>query len=489
MPLSIRKEGLGKQQDICLCKMALDPKFVQEVGYQLDPAIWDEWGALIYGFIESYVREYSASPMSILKRMVREKAQIIRDEEQAMGVVRYAGELMKYYEAHKELFNNDKYVRDTILKWVKLRNLTILRDRLDDAVDSGNTEAGEDSLRKYSSVKQVEFTTVDLLNDYSKIAGAFDEEEGELFSFGGDLGQMMGPIYRGDFILVFGESGTGKTFVCLQFGREAAMYSGLSVLYINCENSERRMIQRVYTNMTGRPRKTKEVILPKFVPDTRTYNSDSGEGTVDRWKIAYKKKLLEAPDTRPVTIQKFLSGQAMSANGGQFRLETVAPKELTVSGIEHLLDNLRDYQNFVPDLLIVDYGDLLRPENSREDKRTQIDSIFLGLRSIALSRDICVISPAQSNRDGYGKALKKSNMAENIGNINHASMVLALHHSDEEKERGIMHIRPLKLRDNKESATGVVCIGCMDIGKPIMYSKFANVVNLGDTRRREDDDD
>lgn len=491
MPLSIKKEGIGRQQDMCLCKMALDTKFVKEIGFQLDPAIWDEWGAVLYGFIESYVRQYDSSPMPVLKRMVKEKALTMRDEEQAMGVVRYAGEIQNYYEEHKELFTNDKYVRDLILRWIKLRNLTVLRDKLEAAVDAANPEAGEEALHRYSSVKQVEFTAVDMFTDIDKIARAYEEERGELFTLGGDLGKMTGPLSRGDFILVLGESGTGKSFVCLQIGYDAAIHAGLSVLYINCENTESQMIRRIYSNMTGRPRETKEVNLPKFVADTRTYNTDNSEGVVDKWRIQERRKKLEAPNLERDAMQNFLNNRVMESNGGQFKLQTFAPKELTVSALEHLLDNLRDYQKFIPDVLIVDYGDLLRPENMREDKRTQIDNIFLGLRAIALDRDICVISPTQSNRAGYGKDVKKANMAENIGNVNHASMILGLNHTDSEKERGIMRVKILKNRDGVERAEGVLCLGCMDIGRPIMYSKFLSSVNYnpgGDSKKEEDDD-
>ena len=58
-------------------------------------------------------------------------------------------------------------------------------------------------------------------------------------------------------------------------------------------------------------------------------------------------------------------------------------------------------RNFVPDMIIVDYGDLIRPENSRKDeKRHQLETIYEELRGIAQICECPLWTASQTNRSG-----------------------------------------------------------------------------------------
>ena len=139
--MKLTKSVVGNQQIICLCKMASDYKFCIEVGYQLHPSVWeDNWSAILYGYIESYTRQYNSNAMPVLKQMAKDRADAIADEDTADATIVYARQIQNYYEEHKDLFANDKYIRDTILKWIKERNLIVLRDRITSAIEDGKLE-------------------------------------------------------------------------------------------------------------------------------------------------------------------------------------------------------------------------------------------------------------------------------------------------------------------------------------------------------------
>jgi len=164
-------------------------------------------------------------------------------------------------------------------------------------------------------------------------------------------------------------------------------------------------------------------------------------------------------------------------------MKSYAPLTFSMRDLNKELDDLRDYKNFVPDIVIIDYIDLMRPDNPREDKRIKVDGLYLGARSVALDRNVLLVSPSQSNRAGYNKNLSKVNMAENIGNVAHATMIVGIQHTKEEKEKGITRMSMLKCRDNVESAGQVICLGSMAIGEPFLKSKW-----LKDVEYSADDD-
>jgi replicative DNA helicase len=469
--------------------MASDVRFTTEIGIQIPMTAYeDDWARLLAGWICDYVRVYNVSPIDNLVRFVRERARTIQDEDTRDSVVSFARNVVTYHEGHKELFSNSKYIRDTVLAWVKERNLTVLMTNLQNALDEGNTLRAEEALNKYSAVKQLEFTSVNMLHDANKIIDAYEEERGELFQFPEALGEMVGPLARGDLMLLLGESGTGKSWLSLQLGMDAVK-EGLSVLYLNLENAESQMIRRIYSNMQGRPKTISDCMLPYFESTGVDYIDDDATKGKQSWRVAYRKTRLEPPSTKREDVEAFMKRMRMTTNGGRFLLETYAPNTLTCRDLEHLLDNYRDYRNFIPDVLIVDYVDLLRPENMKDDKRNRIDSLCLGLRRIALDRDILVVTPQQSNRNGFGRDVTKANVAENIGNVAHAAIILGLNHTEEEKERGITRIKILKNRDGHEYSRYAYCVGCLDIGRPVMHSRWSDTVEGFDRNERDDDDE
>ena len=77
----------------------------------------------------------------------------------------------------------------------------------------------------------------------------------------------------------------------------------------------------------------------------------------------------------------------------------LTPANATTAVIKNHLDRLiaRDLS---PDLIIVDYGDLLRPLDKRREKRNELESIYEELRAIAQVYECPVWTASQTNRAG-----------------------------------------------------------------------------------------
>lgn len=63
------------------------------------------------------------------------------------------------------------------------------------------------------------------------------------------------------------------------------------------------------------------------------------------------------------------------------------------------LDKLRS-RDIVPDMIIVDYGDLLRPISGKSEKRHELEAIYEEMRGIAQEFNCCVWTASQTNRSG-----------------------------------------------------------------------------------------
>jgi archaellum biogenesis ATPase FlaH len=57
-------------------------------------------------------------------------------------------------------------------------------------------------------------------------------------------------------------------------------------------------------------------------------------------------------------------------------------------------------RDFKPDMIVVDYGDLLRPISALREKRHELETIYEQLRAMAQEHECCVWTASQTNRSG-----------------------------------------------------------------------------------------
>lgn len=470
MQLNISKARTLDEQTTLLISLCADVRYSDELHEMLGSNVLeDDWARLLAAWGMEYVRKYREPSLKALQDIARQNRNTISDASTAEMLCTMAATLLQLYEDNQSVFSNFQYVLEKDIAYIRRRNLENLLASLENSLDSGNLGGAENAVLAYSKVQRIECTSVNMMMDANKINSAYMTEEGDLFRMRGSLGELCGTFGRGDFALVLGQSGTGKSWVCQQIAKEATM-RGLQVLYINLENTQRKMIQRCYTSICGLPRQDSDVIIPRFVKT---------EGS-DKWDIVHESIPMRAIPTDTEGIAKMLARHRMRCNGGRMEVLSYPPGLMTMRDIETEIGKLEQYKGFCPDVIVVDYLNLIRSDNTRQDKRLQVDEVSLGLRSMALARNVMVISPIQSNREGYDKELTAKNVAENIGNVSHATYVLALSHSAKEKEKGIMRIRILKNRDNKEYATPIIALGCLDIGQPILDTRWRDEVNFSE---------
>lgn len=73
---------------------------------------------------------------------------------------------------------------------------------------------------------------------------------------------------------------------------------------------------------------------------------------------------------------------------------------LSVPELESFMIELRDVHKFKTDALIIDYADLMKPKNSKLEKRHQLSELYVDLRSLGNNFGVPVITASQTNRQG-----------------------------------------------------------------------------------------
>jgi len=418
-----------------------------------------EYSKILIKWIFEYYEKYKKAPETDIQDIFIQNKSLIYNEETVELIAKFLVNLNNIYKK-----GNFTYNLDQAEKWIKLQNLKRLKEKLEQSIVEGNVEKGELLLANFERVKLPKSDGVFLLKDKSEIINAFLEENDNLFSFRGALGVLLGKFGRGDLISFLGFTNRGKTWWQWYLGYEA-MTHGLNVVFITLEMTLQQMVRRAWIGLLGKPVNPQSIQIPIFEYDKN----------MQKYRIVMKEKEFDGVDFEKINkIQKKFRFQF---RGGEMVIQSFPAFSASITDIEMFLNNLDYYDNFTPDVIIIDYADIIKP-NYRGEYRHQLDGIWKQLRGLAQKRNALVVTATQSTRKGALKDVSETEVAEDIRKLNHVSKMIALNQTKEEQEYGIMRIKELKKRNEKRDFREVVVLQCLDIGRVYLNSKFLNEVYL-----------
>lgn len=164
---------------------------------------------------------------------------------------------------------------------------------------------------------------------------------------------MKGGHGRGELGVAIAPTGAGKTFTLVHLGA-TALKAGLIVVHYTLELKDIVVGQRYDSCLT-------DICLDDL--------QDNKE------KIIQEVKNID----------------------GQLIIKEYPTKSATTNTIRSHLEKLKR-QGIVPDMIIVDYADLLRPLSGRKEKRDELESIYEELRAIAQEQNSALWTASQTNR-------------------------------------------------------------------------------------------
>ena len=84
---------------------------------------------------------------------------------------------------------------------------------------------------------------------------------------------------------------------------------------------------------------------------------------------------------------------------GELKIKEYPTKTATTKTLRNYIEKLKR-QGFDPDMLVIDYADLLKPIDSRAEKRHDLESIYEELRGLGQEFNLRVWTASQTNRSG-----------------------------------------------------------------------------------------
>ena len=147
---------------------------------------------------------------------------------------------------------------------------------------------------------------------------------------------------------------------------------------------------------------------------------------------------------------------------------------LTISRIDQQLDAWESQESFIPDVIIIDYMDLIVPDtlHSGEQVRHGIGKIWGGVRRMSQERHCLVLSASQSDTESYDtKWITSKNFSESKQKNAHVTGMITLNQTREEKRRKVMRLGTILTREEEfDDHKGVAILQSLEQGRPLIAS-------------------
>ena len=245
---------------------------------------------------------------------------------------------------------------------------------------------------------------------------------------------IQGGVGNGDLALIFGNPGGGKSWTLVALGGHAVKL-GYNVIHYTLELSESYTGRRYDAYFTGIP------------VDQLDVNKDRVESAL----ADLKGELI---------IREFPMGKT------------------TITTIENHIKKVRD-MGIEPDLILIDYIDLLSSRSKRADRKEEIDDIYVSTKGLARELNLPIWSVSQVNRAGAkDNVIEGDKAAGSYNKIMISDICMSLSRKKEDKVDGTGRFHVMKNRYGGDGMTFDVDVntsnGHIEIGEE--YDEEADTV-------------
>jgi len=452
-------------------------------------------------------------------------------DEQAEDIEDILDDLSDEYK-RADKFNVD-YLRDQTNKYFDELNLKEFTTEIQSYLNRGDLleakRLASDYTPMMSGVKKIGIDFSDEKELLEAIKKAFTYSQQPIVKYPRQMGQFLNDLLvRDSLVGVMGSEKRGKTFWLLEFAIRAVRQRAKVAFFEAGDMSEGQITRRISIYLSKQSDKEK-YSGKMFQPvrdciwnqmdecDDPQRESDHGIFTVRnieerkmmlnhiRYEVTMaelQEKYKKFPDYRPcyncskywknrdgaMWIKEVDTGPPLEYSRAQkivkeffikqnrhFKLSCHPSYTLTIKEIKTILDVWEKQDGFVPDMIVVDYPDIMAAE-IQGTLRDQENDKWAKLRGLSEMRHCLVLVGTQADAASYKKNwLHLDNFSEDKRKYGHVTAMIGLNQDPGGREKKLKMMRLNKLVVREEdfvSSEGIVVLQNLNRGQPYLSSFF-----------------
>jgi hypothetical protein len=497
--------------------------YLREVHTQIDLSLLEAAPAkMIAGWCLEHYQKYNLAPKKDIEGIFADK--LLKDgvsKSKQSDIEDILAGLSDEHEHHEKF--NVAYLLEQTKKYFQTQKLKKVVSSVSANISSGDLVGAEKVISSYTSIDGGDgFNTINPFTSASKIRQAFEEQHSPLIHFPVTkhdvkaLGEFWNDqLVRDGFVALMGAEKKGKTFMLIELSLRA-MASGCNVVFFQAgDMTENQQLIRLCIYLARRSNKRKycgELWIPemdcfynqlnicpnpkmrcqeyKALFEEKKEMEKITQGKLfslyqehPKYKVCHdcymfrgaiwlKKRESVEPLTWKEAVKKAEAWQ--NKHTKHYRLCTYANEALSVGEIKSLLNLWERQDGFVPDVIVIDYADIMAPDHdcARLDFRQQQNKLWQRLRRLSQERHCLLITATQASATSYDKeCLSMADFSEDKRKYAHVTAMYGLNQNSEEKRLGVMRINSMVVRDDDFIITDQVkVLQRLQIGRPFLGS-------------------
>jgi len=412
------------------------------------------WANLVGDWAVKHFTKYGQPPNGQLRGLFDDWSKRANPPEETLRGVESFLEHLSNEHSQQEAATSD-YILDVAGRYF---NRVRLKQAIDEAEDELERNDVESARSKLTSLGRVELGVGALIkpaDDFEAWVSAFDEErQRPLVRYPGRLDKLVGQaLVRDSLISFMGPDKSFKSFFMLDLAYRAIKNRCRVAFFEVGDLGQHEVLLRLGERATMIPRKPGRYKFPTSV---------SWDGSEVEYETrVFKEGLQDA--------EAFRTFRKVCRQRDVFRLSCHPNSSISVGGVFSII---KDWERecWVPDVVVIDYADILAPPRGVRESLDQIDETWKQLRRMSQELHALVVTASQSNAAAYKTSLLgKHHFSGRKTKIAHVNGMIGLNVSAEDRERGVTRLNWVVRRSgryNERSAFAVA--GCLAVSNPVI---------------------
>ncbi len=439
------------------------------------------WSYLIGSWCVEHYEKFHQPPSKAIREYFDTWAEEHEKEDATIKMLEtFLVHLSDEFDRIKEEVNPDQLLdmADKHFEFLRLRRTV---DEAKTNLDSGRLEKAQEQISSYNRLNLKSTSGVSLFTNREEVFSVFDQQMQTVIDYTRDpkLKDLnlffAGRLERDTFVSFMAPEKTGKSWWLLELAWQT-MLRRKRVLFLEVGDMSKRQIEeRFMVRVAGWPYRSSTGEWPYEMNYPISIKLQQQANGFKQPVLEYEKRTFKKPLNAAKAweaCQKVMCEKVKSKRSF-FELAAYPNSTVNAAGIRAVI---QDYQtrDWSPDVVIVDYADILADMPGKRDVRDNINFTWKQLRSISQEFHVLLITGTQSDADSYERrTLDRRNFSEDKRKLAHVNGMIGINVTSEEKEQGVMRLNWIVRREGAY-ATGkcIYLASCLPLANPAVLSTW-----------------
>ena len=497
-----------------LTAMIVSTGFLREVRDMYAPELLSgAYARTVASWCLEHFEKYGEAPGRHVEDYFRGAIKSKRIQKEQVELVQQflTGLSSEYVQASGNAGLNIDFLLDETERWFKSRDLHVMRDEIDQALERGeDPKTIEELVRKRKRIERAQAGGFEPYKDEDRIAAMFEAPAEPLLHLSGAMGELLDhAMAREQLIGIEAPEKSGKTFIMTEIEQAACRARCNVARFEFGDLTEAQLMKRIYASLTGRPtnkRWTNEKLVcvkdcwacqigactVKGGPRQDSIRQE-GDFAIPIASDSYKpcKYIEHCESIRPTVtrvnqthpnvmeredVDEVRASMLRRMGNSRFMVHSSASKTMTIADVEAQLVRWKEQIGFVPDVIIADYADIMASEPGAASERESQNLRWAGWRRVSQQwHSLCVVA-TQANADARGKEnLGRHSWSEDKRKDAHMTGKIAIQRTLAEEELGLSRLSWILGREEEFGMMDqAVLVQHLRICRPVVSSFWRN---------------